>query len=137
MKNLFIKVTDESSFFQSLSLTFLRVFAGASMAFAHGMSKVPPSEKFVGYLSGMGFPSPEIFAWSAGLAEFLGGIFLAIGLFTRASAFFVAVTMFVAAFVAHAADPFQERELALMYFAVCLVFVVRGSSRFSVDRLFR
>jgi putative oxidoreductase len=136
MKSLFIKVTDDSSFWNTLSLTALRVFTGFAMAFGHGLGKVPPSEKFVGYIGSLGLPAPELLAWSAGLSELLGGIFLAIGLFTRASAFFVLVTMAVAAFVAHATDPFQEKELALMYFAVALVFAVRGSGRWSVDRLF-
>ena len=64
-------------------------------------------------VTAMGFPYPEVFAWAAALSEFLGGICIVLGLFTRPAAFFVFATMSVAAFIAHKADPLQTKELAL------------------------
>jgi putative oxidoreductase len=134
MKKLLVKITEEPTFLQNIGITSLRVYVGLSMAFAHGIKKVPPSEGFIQGVTDLGFPAPLFFAWSAGLAELMGGIFLAIGLLTRPSAFFIAITMAVAAFGAHASDPFQKKELAIMFMALSLFFMVRGSTRYSLDR---
>jgi putative oxidoreductase len=137
MKALFFKVTPEGGIFGELSVTALRVFAGLSMAFGHGLGKLPPSENLISGAEAMGFPMPVVFAWCAGLSEFLGGIFLALGFLTRPSAFFIGFTMVVAGFVRHAQDPFKIKELAFLYLAVMLVFAVRGAGRFSLDRFIR
>ena len=137
MKALFFKVTKESGFLSELSMTLLRVFAGLAMAFGHGIGKLPPSEGLINGTAAMGFPMPVVFAWCAGLSEFLGGIFLALGLLTRPSAFFIAFTMTVAGFVRHAPDPFKVKEMAFIYLAVMIVFVVRGASSYSIDRFIK
>ena len=85
----------------------------------------------------MGFPLPILFAWLAALSELLGGLLLAVGLFTRYAAFFVFGTMTVAAFIAHAGDPFNVRELALLYWAVMLSLLLVGGGRFELERTFR
>ena len=120
-----------------LGAAVLRVFVGLSLALAHGWGKMPPSDKFIEGVGDMGFPLPTVFAWSASLSELVGGVLLALGLLTWPAAFFVFVTMAVAAFVVHGNDPFQTRELALLYGAVALMFLFTGAGRFSVDRLIR
>ena len=114
-------------------LALFRVFAGLSLALAHGFKKVPPSEGFIEHTGDLGFPMPEFFAYSAGLAEFAGGLLLAFGLFTRPAAFFVTITMFVAGFINHAGDPFGTAEKAYIYFAIAILYLVLGSGRFSAD----
>src|SRR5687768_11440678 len=101
-------------------LALLRIFAGVSLAMAHGVGKIPPSDRLVEGTAGLGFPFPAFFAWAAGLSETLGGSLLALGLLTRIAGFFIAVTMFVAVFGAHAADPYGRKELALLYFFVAV-----------------
>lgn len=133
VKKIFSTVNSNDSV-NDFALLFLRVCAGLTMAFAHGLGKMPPPEMFVQGLTAMGFPMPELLAWMAGLAEFLGGIFLAIGLLTRPAAFFIACTMVGAAFIAHAADPFVKKEMALLYLFISVFFVIRGAGKFSVDR---
>lgn len=115
----------------------LRVFTGLAMAFGHGINKFPPSQGFIENTGNMGFPMPALFAWSASFAELIGGILLAIGLFTRPAAFFILSTMGVAAFVAHAADPFGKKELALLYLFVSVLFMLKGSGDWSIDKLIR
>ena len=41
-----------------LGLLVMRVVAGLSLAFFHGMGKIPPSEGFIGRVGEMGFPAP-------------------------------------------------------------------------------
>lgn len=119
----------------SLGLLVGRVMFGLIMAFAHGMGKVPPPQMLVDGVTAMGLPLPGLMAWAAGLAEFAGGIMIAIGLFTRPAALLWLITMGVAAFIVHGADPFQNKELALLYFAFSVVLIGLGGGKFSLDNL--
>jgi putative oxidoreductase len=121
----------------NMGLLVVRLFSGLALAFSHGINKIPPSERFVESVGALGFPVPAFFAWAAGVAEFFGGIFLAVGLLTRPSALLIAVTMSVAAFVRHASDPFSVMEKALLFLAVALAFLFIGSGRFGVDTFMR
>ena len=132
MKKLLFSGT-ENALSTDLMLAVFRIFAGLSMAFGHGIKKVPPSEGFVEHVGDMGFPSAEFFAYAAGFSEFGGALLLALGLFTRPAAFFVGITMFVAAFINHAGDPFGNGEKAYLYFAIAVVYMVIGSGKFSLD----
>jgi len=132
MKKILFSGT-ENTIVTDLSLALLRLFAGLSLALAHGIGKIPPSEGFIEHIADLGFPLPEFFSWSAGLAEFAGALLLAFGLFTRPAAFIVAINMFVAGFINHAHDPFSSAEKAILYFAIALLFLVLGSGRFSID----
>jgi len=113
----------------------LRVLAGLGMM-THGWPKLfEPGrwERFVGSVERMGFPLPELFAGLAALSELVGGLLLAVGMFTRPAAFFILITMLVAAFIRHAGDPFAERELALLYAAVALGFLLQGGGKLSLE----
>lgn len=138
MKKLIISLiapTRDSNIVVELAMTLLRLYFGLTLALAHGISKVPPPDQLVSGVEKLGFPMPGLFAWFAASAEFLGGIFVALGLLTRPAAFFVAFTMGVAGFMVHRTDAFQRKELALIYLVIAIVFVFRGASRFSLDAL--
>lgn len=122
--------------FANLGLTLLRILAGIGLM-THGFGKLPPSEQFVSGVAQIGFPLPIVFAWAASLAEFAGGAFLLIGLFTRPAAFFVLFTMCVAIFGVHLNDPFGKKELALLYGFIALGFMLMGAGDWSVDALLR
>jgi len=117
----------------NVGLMLLRVFAGASMALAHGLGKIPPSERFIEGVTKLGFPMPAFFAWAAGGSEALGGIFLAAGFMTRPAAFFVAATMGVAGLITHAADPFGRKEKALLYLFIAVMYMLVGAGKYSID----
>lgn len=116
-----------------VGLLLLRLFTGLALAFGHGIGKLPPSAGFVERTGSLGFPIPEFFAWAAGLAEFGGGLLLALGLMTRPASFFIGFTMLVAAFGRHAADPFGQKEKALLYLAIAMLYLLIGAGRYSVD----
>lgn len=123
----------------SIGLLWLRVLMGVGMTY-HGYGKIFGGGKFaegvnnlVGFAQSKGFPLPHFFAWLAALSEFLGGILIVIGFGTRISAFFVFVTMTVAAFIAHANDPFKVKELALAYWTIAGTLILTGSGTFSLD----
>ena len=141
LKSLLFGGDASMSIATDISITVFRVFIGLAMAFAHGIGKVPPSEGFINKVGEIGFPLPTLFAWGAGLAEFVCGITLALGLLTRVSAFFLAFTLGVAAFVVKGPDimagDFKTAELALLFFFGYIVFLFSGSGRIAVDKFFR
>ena len=116
-----------------LGLLLFRLIAGLALAFLHGLGKVPPSEGFVGMLTGMGMPAPGLAAWLAAAAEFGGGLLLAVGLLTRPVSLFMLGHFTVVLLVAHAGDPLADRELPLLFWAVALHFLLTGPGRYSID----
>ena len=74
-----------------------------------------------------------------GLVEFVGGLLLAVGLFTRITAFICSGQMFVAYFMFHAKDSLfssplaNKGELALLYAVTFLLLTFKGSGAWSVD----
>jgi putative oxidoreductase len=71
------------------------------------------------------------------LAEFFGGIALALGLATRPVALALVGNFAVAGFMSHAADPYLRKELPFLFLAVAAMFLCVGAGRFSVDRLLK
>ena len=119
----------------SAGLALLRVWFGLVLALNHGLGKVTDLGKFTEGVASRGMPLPGVLGPAAALSEFLGGLLVAVGLFTRPSALFVAITMLVAALHIHAADPFGKKELAFAYAVVALVVLISGPGHFSLDAL--
>ena len=126
-----------------VGLLVLRLVTGLLLALGHGWGKLPPPEGFVSGVGKLGFPQPTLFAWGATLAEFAGGLLIAIGLLTRPAALFVAFTMLTAAFLQHASDPWfmssapggGSKEPALLFLGPALALLLMGAGRFSIDAL--
>lgn len=68
-------------------------------------------------------------------AEFLCGIFIIMGLFTRLATIPLIITMFFA-FMHHNPDPFSVKEKPLLYLLIFITLFVFGSGKFSLDALF-
>ncbi len=117
-----------------LGLLWLRVLMGLGIAY-HGYGKVfgGHMEMLTQGVAGMGFPMPAVFAWAAALSEFAGGLCVAAGFQTRIAAAFVFSTMSVAAFIAHAKDPFETKELALAYWTMAGALMLTGGGPHAVD----
>ncbi|WP_408096556.1 DoxX family protein [Peredibacter sp. HCB2-198] len=135
MKALLFKAVPEKCNVHELSMFVPRVFFGLTMAFSHGLGKVPPPDMLVGGIESMGLPMPIVFAWLAALSEFAGGVLLALGLLTRPAALFLSITMAMAGLIVHMKDPFNVKEMAFLYLAVFIMFAIRGSGKWSVDYL--
>jgi len=121
--------------YTDLGLLVLRIGTGLYIALGHGLGKMPPSEGFISGVEKLGFPMPSFIGWMAGLSEFLGGLLIALGLFTRPAAFFVVCTMATAAFIRHAEDPFGTKEKALLYLTVGLCLILTGGGNYSLGKL--
>jgi putative oxidoreductase len=117
---------------------FSRFVFGVSLALFHGYGKVFEGkvEGLTNTVAGLGFPVPSFFAWAASIAEFFGGILVALGFLTRPAAAMCATTMAVALY-RHRLDPPAKMEMAALYLAMMLLIVVVGGGRFSLDRVLK
>jgi putative oxidoreductase len=66
-------------------------------------------------------------------AEFICSLLILFGFVTRIAAFSLIINMSVAVFVAHAQDPFQKKELALLYLVIYITIVIIGAGKYSID----
>lgn len=66
-------------------------------------------------------------------AEFFGSLFVLFGFLTRWSSFTIVFTMLVAVFLAHGADSFHKKELALVYALGFFCFMLIGSGKYGAD----
>ena len=78
---------------------------------------------------------PEVSLVLTVFAEVVCSILIVLGLGTRLAAIPSIVTMAVAAFIVHGADPFGRKEMALLYLVGYVVLLLSGSGKFSVDRI--
>jgi putative oxidoreductase len=109
----------------------LRIMTGL-LFLQHGTAKI------------LGFPAVDMFKDGvsgiflvSGLLELVGGILIALGLFTRPVAFILSGFMAVAYFMAHAGQSFypmiNQGELAILYCFVFLWLAVAGAGPYSID----
>lgn len=66
-------------------------------------------------------------------AEVVCAGLLFVGLATRLVVIPLIITMFVAVFVIHGADGFEKQELAGLYLMICVLLLVTGSGKYSLD----
>src|SRR4029077_18040186 len=116
-------------------LSILRIVVGV-LYMEHGLAKIldfPHQPNHVLYAPLTLNPGLQ------GLLELVGGLLLAVGLFTRTVAFVLAGNMAVAYFMSHAPRGFfpllNGGELAIVYCFISLYLWVAGGGEGSLDRL--
>jgi putative oxidoreductase len=145
MKNLLSKLMLTTN---SHADFILRLTLGI-MILPHGLQKT------FGLFGGYGFTGtmdfftktmglPMVLAFLAIVAEFLGGLGLIFGLFTRVAAFGVGTTMLVAALTSHIQNGFfmnwfgnqkgEGIEFHILALGIAAALVIRGGGKFSLDR---
>ena|SRR5690554_8055457 len=115
-----------------LAVLLLRISAGA-LIFTHGLPKL--MKVFNGDFA-FGDPlgiGPEISLVLAAFAEAVCSLLLIAGFATRYAAFILIINMATAFFLQHAPDPFNVKELSLMYLVMFVVLFFTGGGKFSLD----
>lgn len=124
----------KKSFLNDIGLTLLRVVPSTIMLFIHGLPKLQKllagDFEFADPI-GIG-ATPSLFLTVIG--EFVAPLLIIIGFKTRLAAIPAAITMLVASFVVHGADPFAKKELALLYFLFFAIIALVGPGKFSIDK---
>lgn len=127
--------SNSGAIIRDIVLLIVRVFVGFAML-SHGFPKLQMlleggKIEFFDFL-GMG---PQISLILTIIAEFVCSILLILGLFSRVALGFLIFTMIIAGFVVHGADPFEKRELSMIYLSVYLLLMTFGVGKFSVDEM--
>lgn len=94
-----------------------------------------PQDWFIQDTASMGFPFPSFFAWIAVLSEFVGGILLMLGLFTRPAALLNVFVTFTATFIYHKGDIGGTGLLSFFFIIMCLCILLFGSGKYSLEYL--
>ena len=122
-----------------LGYPLIRITLGLILV-PHGFNKLflddalPASRNFVNF----GWAYPLAWAYFIGALEFFGGIFVALGLWTRVVALAVAIEMAVISFAVLWPNWSWGRrgmEYALFMGIVALAIFFRGGGRWSIDRV--
>lgn len=121
-----------------LALLLLRLGSGGMLAFGHGLGKLRT-------MSPDQFPDPLGIGSTASYVgavtgEFVCGLLIASGLFTRVACLPSIFTMLVAAAVVHRADPFfmgggAAKEPAVIYLVMLTAVLIAGPGKYSLDHL--
>ena len=121
--------------FQPAVPLLLRVALGV-VFIAHGYQKIAGGVGgFSQSVARLGFPVPYLFAWGAALAEFLGGICVLVGLFTRYAALAIATVMAVAVTRVHLREGLiGGYEYPLVLLVVAGAVMLTGAGPLSFDR---
>lgn len=123
---------------QPLALFLMRLVVGAIMV-AHGYQKLfKHAHDFVHMVSGMGLPA--WLAYVAMLTEFVGGLLVLAGLFTRCAAFAICIDMAVAIWKVHWHNGLTGNggyELPLAVAAIAFALVFFGAGPIALDHILR
>jgi len=118
-----------------------RLHVGLSIAIHAGwpkMNTITAPGWFADQVAGLGFtfPSPAFWAATTAWGEFVGGILIAIGLFTRFAAAQLAFQFFVIAFLwFDKPEPLTGMYFQHLYFWAYLVVAFGGGGKYSLDKL--
>ncbi|GMU95788.1 DoxX family protein [Ignavibacterium album] len=119
------------------ALLLLRTVSSAIMLFAHGLPKL--NRLLAGEITfadplGIGITFSLVLAV---FSEFFCSVLIIAGLFTRVSLIPLIITMFVAGFVHHSADPFAQKEKALLFLLIFVFLFITGPGRYSLSRIIK
>jgi putative oxidoreductase len=126
---------------------FMRHYSGQTYAlmrivvgflfFWHGSQKILGFPPYPPEVAEQAAQAPAVIIWTSGLIELIGGLFVMVGLFTRAFAFLCSGLMAAAYWMAHGFKAplpiLNGGELAAIYCFVFLYISARGGGMWSFD----
>ena len=128
---------------QPWGIFFLRLVLGTAMVY-HGWSKVIPAggpfhhnataalDHFSHYIVSLGLP--PWMGYLSALTEFVGGILVLVGLFTRFAAFMIAGNLIVALLYVNIHHGYAGSEYTLALLAMAFLLMLAGAGKLALDR---
>lgn len=114
--------------------TFLRVVAGVLLV-THGFPKILDPFGATGLVESIGFYPGAFWSPLLSVSEFLAGVCLTLGLFTRAAALVATVILLVTVYF-HGLVQGQGlfgAEKSILWASITIFFLLRGANRHSLD----
>ncbi len=120
------------------ALLILRIVFGGFMLYGHGWRKLMKffSDDPIKFANPFGLGAEASLGLTV-FAEVLCAFLILIGFKSKWASIPLIITMIVAAFMIHGADPFGKKEMALIYLAGYVVIALLGSGKFSIDHLLK
>lgn len=122
---------------QEYAPLLLRLVLGA-IFIAHGYQKIQMGvDGVAGFLAGLGIPLPAVAAVLLIAAEFVGGIFLVLGLLTHWTSKVLAFVALVALVTVHLQNGFTGQggyEFILLILVGCLSLMITGGGKWALDK---
>ena len=120
--------------YENFGIFILRATVGLLMLLGHGM---PNLMNF--YRNYDNFPDPlgmgnEVSFFVTIFTEVVCSIALILGLFTRLAVIPIIITMLVTMLVINIDDPWQKKELAIVYLLPYITLYFTGSGEYSMDK---
>jgi len=128
-----MKFSNKMTRFYDSVLALLRIVFSLLMM-THGWSKL---ERILDGNLNFGDPlglGSTLSLYLVTFAELVAPVFIIVGFKTRIMALITSFAMAVAAFIAHGADPFAKKEMALLYLVGFLTVALMGPGRYSIDQ---
>lgn len=124
--------------FRDIGVLILRLAFGFQLLKVSYLNALFPTEnlpEFVTYLTKLNFPFPTAGAYLASYTEFIGGILLLLGLWTRWAAIPLITNFGVAVGLAHLStnDTYQNTFPSVNLLAATIFLLLNGPGRFSID----
>lgn len=120
---------------RELAPFLLRLFFAAILIYGTQDNVFSPERmiEFRDFLAQNGFPMPLASARLSAYAQFLCGILLLAGLFTRLAAAVMIINFIVAIAMVHLKLPFNANIAPMAMLAMAIFFAIYGAPRYSAD----
>jgi putative oxidoreductase len=118
-----------------VAILFFRIGA-ACLVMTHG---IPKLMRILDGNFGFGDPigiGPTASLFLVAFAEGICAFFVLLGLWTRMALIPLVINFIVVVFVAHADDPFGDKELGLFFLISFITLFLTGAGKFSLDQVF-
>lgn len=116
---------------RDMGLLLLRVTVGVVFVY-HGWAKLNGIEGTGQFFNSLGIPLSGLMAWVVALVEFLGGLSLIFGIYSRVAAKLLFVDMLVALLLAHVGGPWLKAELPLVLLGATAAIAMGGAGSWVV-----
>ena len=129
------RLLSSNPFSPDFAAFLMRLIVGGLFCAYHGYDKVVHYHLYLSMTKDIIGIGPQLTYNLIIFAELFCGFLVLIGLLTRVAIIPLFINMSVAFLVVHAHDPFLVKELAFLFWVLCLPVFVLGSGKYSADRL--
>jgi putative oxidoreductase len=128
------KIFSTDPLWSDYGLAGIRVLTGLLMAY-HGAEifSRPAMEVYLTWDVIKALPAPEVMVYFGKGIEFFAGVFLAIGLFTRVAALFMAIDMLFICFKIGNGRFYYQDQHPFLFALIALIFFFAGPVKWGLD----